>query len=60
MKIIAYHGSVKTFHRIVLPALRRAGMLGLRIVEHPARIQAMVETALQRDPEYVRSLAEAR
>ena len=56
MKLIAYRGPVSVFRSTVLPALCRAGMVGLRIVEQPARIQAMVESALQHDPEYVKSV----
>ncbi len=56
MKCIAYRGPVRVFCNTALPAIRRAGMMGLKIAEHPHKIQAMVEAALQRDPEYVKSV----
>ena len=43
---IAFAVSAGAFREIVLPALRRAGMMGLKIVEHPHRIQEQVERAL--------------
>ena len=59
MKVIAYRGPVSVFRSTVLPALCRAGMVGLKIAGQPYKIQAMVEAALQRDPEYVKSLVKA-
>lgn len=56
MKCIAYRGPVSVFRNTALPALRRAGMTGLTIAEQPQKIQAAMEAALQRDPEYVKSV----
>ena len=58
MKSIPTSCSHRVMERTVMPAIRRAGMRGLALAKDANRIQAMVDAALQRDPEYVRSLVQ--
>lgn len=42
---IAYAGRVREFRQVVLPEVRRAGMRGLRLDQHAAFIQVLIDSA---------------